>query len=153
MLFRSGGRVYSGRLALLVEAGPGSERRQLSAGFEYTALPESGRLSLDGPLGARLAEARWDPQGVTLTDSQGEQRFDSLLALSQQVLGEALPLDALGDWLAGHPWPGAATTTTDTGFRQGDWDVDTQALAERGVLLVQRQSPAPAVRLRILLDR
>lgn len=145
--------VMSGRLLLRVGPGDAPPQRSLAAGFEFQGDARGGRLALDGPLGARLAEARWGETGVTLTDAAGERRYDSLMALALDLLGEPLPLEALGDWLFGRPWPGIAAEPEARGFRQADWLVDTRGLADQGLLLATREQPAPVLLLRVVLDR
>ena len=43
--------------------------------------------------------------------------------LSREALGEALPLAAWPDWLAGRPWGGAPHRATEGGFEQLGWQV------------------------------
>lgn len=143
----------SGRLLLRVGPADAPPLRSVAAGFEYQGDARAGRLALDGPLGARLAEARWGDTGVVLTDAAGERRYDSLSALAAELLGEPLPLQALGDWLLGQPWPDAPAEPTAQGFAQAGWQVDTRALAAQGLLLATRDTPAPALLLRVVLDR
>lgn len=145
--------ALSGRLQLRIGPAEAPPLRSLVAGFDYQGDAREGRLALDGPLGARLAEARWSAAGVSLLDASGERRYDSLSALALDLLGEPLPLEALGDWLRGRPWAGAAAQPVATGFVQAGWLVDTRALAEQGLLLATREQPAPALLLRIVLDR
>lgn len=144
---------HSGRLLLRVGPADAPPLRSVAAGFEYQGNARAGRLALDGPLGARLAEARWGDTGVVLTDASGDRRYDSLSALAAELLGEPLPLQALGDWLLGQPWPEAPAEPTAVGFLQAGWQVDTHALADQGLLLATRDTPAPALLLRIVLDR
>lgn len=143
----------SGRLLLRVGAAEAPPQRSLAARFDYQGDAREGRLALDGPLGARLAEARWSAAGVSLVDAAGERRYDTLGALALDLLGEPLPLEALGDWLLGRPWPGAPAEPAASGFTQAGWQVDTHALADQGLLLATREQPAPSLLLRIVLDR
>lgn len=145
------GEVLSGRLAVRVESQP---VRAVSSGFELAGNDREGWLRLNGPLGATVAQARWDGQGVTLITSDGERQFADLGALSRGALGEELPLQALPDWLRGRPWPGATSSSRsgpDPGFEQLGWTVDLKAF-DRGALVASRSSP-PAATLRVLLER
>lgn len=137
----------SGRLSVRIESSP---VQNVSAGFELRGDDSSGELRLNSPLGTRLAAARWSPDSVVLADSQGEQRYANLDDLSRRALGEALPLAALPDWLAGRPWPGAPHHLNPAGFEQLGWQVSLTRRAE-GFIEASRAAP-PAVMLRVKLD-
>jgi outer membrane lipoprotein LolB len=140
----------SGRLSLRIDAiGTTPARREASA-FDLRGSAERGELRLNSPLGLQIAAARWAPGLAVLTTSEGERRFDSLDDLSRAALGEALPLAALPDWLAGRPWSGAGHLALDDGFEQAGWRV---VLARRteGWIEARRESP-PAVTVRVRLD-
>jgi outer membrane lipoprotein LolB len=100
--------------------------QSFSAGFELSGHPDRGQLLLNSPLGTAVASARWT--------------YPSMEELLIQTTGAALPLAALFDWLGGVPTPVAG------------WLTDLSGLSE-GRLLARRESPGPAVELRILLDR
>ena len=70
----------------------------------------------------------------------GHRAADPTGSVAPQATGAALPLPALFDWLTGinTPVPG--------------WLTDLSGLAE-GRLVARRQTPVPAVELRIALDR
>ena len=140
----------SGRLSLRVDATAAAPAQSLSAGFELQGGAQAGELRLNSPLGTRMVSARWSPGLAVLTTAEGERRFAGLDALSQQALGEALPLAALPDWLAGRPWPQAAHRSTTTGFEQLGWSVDL-GQRDQGRVEAHRLAP-PAVLLRVRLD-
>lgn len=143
----------TGRLSVRIEAHADRAAQSVSAAFELRGDGNGGELRLNSPLGTRVASARWAPGVAVLDQGQGEQGYDSLEALSQQALGEALPLAALPDWLAGRPWPGAPHRTGIdglSGFEQLGWQVDLARRAEGWIEL--RRSTAPAVRVRAKLD-
>jgi outer membrane lipoprotein LolB len=146
--------ALSGRLSLQVDADPPRAAQSLSAGFELSGTAEAGELRLSTPLGTTLAAAAWGPGGARLTTAQGERRFDSLDQLSQEALGEKLPLRALPDWLQGRPWAGAPEPALPLqpgpGFVQLGWTIDL-ARFSGGQVLASRPGP-PGVRLRALLD-
>ena len=137
----------SGRLSVRIDANP---VQNVSAGFELRGNGNSGELRLHSPLGTRLAAARWSPGSAVLADSQGEQRYANLDDLSRRALGEALPLAALPDWLAGRPWPQAPHRLSPSGFEQLGWQVSLTRRAE-GFIEASRAA-APAVMLRVKLD-
>ena len=137
----------SGRLSVRIDTVP---VQNVSANFELRGNGDSGELRLNSPLGTRLAAARWSPGSAVLADGQGEQRYTSLDELSRRALGEALPLAALPDWLAGRPWPAAPHRLNPGGFEQLGWQVGLARRAE-GFIEASRAA-APAVTLRVKLD-
>ncbi|RZT95052.1 lipoprotein insertase outer membrane protein LolB [Rivibacter subsaxonicus] len=145
----------SGRLSLRVER-PGEAPRSMAANFELEGDAQRGRLLLDTPIGTRVAEARWAPDGAWLKSERGTESFADLDALATGTLGEPVPLAALPDWLRGRPWAGApvATGATESLFvqrhGQQDWQVSLLERAAGWVLITR--VPPPAVSLRIKLD-
>lgn len=140
----------SGRLALRVAATGQQAERGLNASFDLTGNAQRGELRLSTLLGPQIAAAIWAPGEVRLTSSDGERHFDSLEALSREVLGEALPLQALPDWLRGRPWPGAAARPGAAAFDQLGWQIDLARLAQGFVTATRAATgDAPAVSLRV----
>lgn len=140
--------TLSGRLALQTE---GPDPQAFSASFRLDGDARRGTLTLDGPLGARVLEARWTPAGAWLKTAEGEQRFANLDALALEMLGEPLPLRALPDWLRGRPWPDVPQRRLEAGrFEQMGWTVDLRRRSE-GRVELDRQRPHPA-RLKVRLD-
>jgi outer membrane lipoprotein LolB len=142
-----------GRLSVLVAATATEAARGMSAAFELRGNGDAGELRLDSPLGMRMASARWAPGLALLGTSDGERRFDNLDDLSRQVLGEAMPLAALPDWLAGRPWPGAPHVAVESGFEQLGWHVQLARLAEGWIEARRDAPPAVVVRARLDSDR
>lgn len=152
-------RSYAGRLAVKVE---GDEARSFTAGFDLQGTDARGQFSLVSPIGLQVGRAVWQPGSVLWQSADGERRFDSLEALAEVMLGEAVPLAALFDWMAGRPWPalpsrplteteGVTGTGAGAGFRQLGWNVQTDRAAD-GVIVAQRRLPAPTLTVRIKLD-
>jgi outer membrane lipoprotein LolB len=118
---------------------PASGRQSLSASFELSGAPDAGELRLFTPLGSTAAVIRWTRQSAAL-DARGETReFDSLDALTQQVLGASVPAPALFAWLGGQDMAAAG------------WQVDLSQFAQ-GLVAAQRASPLPQARLRLVLE-
>ena len=140
----------TGRMSVRVDASPARVAQNLSAAFELRGNGDTGELRLVSPLGTSLAHARWAPSRVRLQTADGERSFDNLDELAREALGEALPLAALPDWLAGRPWPGAVHMPAAEGFEQLGWQVQLTRRAE-GVVEARRAA-APAVLLRVKLD-
>jgi outer membrane lipoprotein LolB len=141
--------ALSGRLAVTVAASAQQPARSVSAGFELRGGPERGQLQLTSPLGTVVAQAHWQPGEVVLQSSDGERRFPTLSALSQEVLGEALPLDALFDWLRGRPWAGAPSVAAGDGFEQLGWQVSLAQWADGTVSARRAAPPEVTVRARV----
>jgi outer membrane lipoprotein LolB len=150
-----GTEALSGRLALRVEALGSEPARAFSAAFDLHGDAQTGTLGLATPLGTRLAEARWSPAEVVLVTPQATRRFADLDALTREVLGESVPIEAWFDWLRGRPWigaPSASSPDVPQGFEQLGWRVDLGRFDE-GAVLATRTSPPPTVVARIRLDR
>ena len=147
--------TIAGRLSVRVEGERGAPDRNVSAAFELAGSAEQGHLDLSTPIGTVLARARWSAHDVLLTTPQGETRYADLQALTRDVLGEALPVAALFDWLRGRPWPGAESQATQApeqaGFRQLGWVVTLAHFAAGSVTAHRAQ--APAVTVRAVVDR
>jgi outer membrane lipoprotein LolB len=128
---------WSGRLSLAVATEP---PQNFYAGFTLEGNARAGQLALTTPLGNALAALRWQPGQAELIQGNQNQTYDSLDDLTARVTGAPLPVPALLDWLRGQ------NTAID------GWQADLSALAQ-GRLSAQRLYPAPAARLRIVLDR
>jgi outer membrane lipoprotein LolB len=148
------GESISGRMALRIDADGVQPPRSFSAAFDLRGNPKAGALGLSTPLGTLLAQARWTQGEVLLMTPQGTRRFPDLEALTREVLGESVPIEAWFDWLRGQPWADAPSTATaqTAGFQQLGWSVDLAGFAD-GAVLVTRPLPLPGVSLRIQLDR
>ena len=149
----TGSESISGRLALRVEAAGSEPARAFSAAFDLRGDAQSGALGLSTPLGGMLAQARWQHGEVVLMTPQGTRRFADLDALTREVLGESVPIEAWFDWLRGRPWRATASapTTNSAGFEQLGWSVDLARFAD-GAVSATRLRPLPAVTVRIQLD-
>ena len=146
--------LLAGRIAVRVEALGEQPARQLAAAFELQGNDRQGEMRLFGPLGTTLGAARWGPEEAWLVrpdgPAQAHTRYPDLAALSREVLGEAMPLQALADWLAGRPWPGAPSEPAPPGFVQLGWRIDLAGMAE-GLVIAMRAAP-PAVTVRVRLE-
>ncbi|GAB4398756.1 MAG: hypothetical protein OHK0048_11000 [Rhodoferax sp.] len=124
-----------------VDADPvsGSPARRTAVDFDLQGSDQAGELRLFTPLGSTAARITWHAQGAMLDDTRTQRGYASLPDLLQDVLGTELPVAALFDWLRGraHEVPG--------------WQVDMTQQAQ-GRLQAQRQTPAPAVQIRMTLD-
>lgn len=146
---------FSGKLSVQVPPQPGQRVAQGGSGsFELTGDAGEGQLMLSTPTGSLLARVVWTPTSVSLEQPREQRSFDSLDALTLDLLGESVPVAALFDWLAGRPWRGAGATTLPApgaGFEQLGWRVETDRLAE-GVLVASQLGGRHAT-LRVRLVR
>lgn len=147
------GESISGRLVVKVDAVGNEPARAFSSTFDLRGDSQSGALGLSTPLGSMLAQARWAPGEVVLMTPQGTRRYADLDALTSDVLGESVPVEAWFDWLRGRPWPAApSTVSAGAGFEQLGWSVDLARYAD-GAVSATRKPPRSGVTVRIQLDR
>lgn len=140
----------SGRLSVQVSG----RKDGGNAAFELLGSPDSGRLELSTPLGSLVARARWSRAEVLLQTPQEERRYEDLDALTREMLGEAVPVAALFDWLRGRPWPKTQSQPLDApaqGFAQLGWQIDLSRFDKDGLIVATRPAE-PAVTLRARLD-
>lgn len=137
----------SGRISVTVAGNVHNRGTGGAASFELFGGPAAGRLELTSPLGALVARAAWHPGVATLQTPDEERRFDDLDALTRELLGEAVPVAALFDWLQGRPWAAAPHQATPAGFEQLGWRIEPRPPA-----LVATRLAEPVVTLRARLD-
>jgi len=142
--------ALTGRLILQIGASQSQPARQWSAGFELRGTARAGELDLISPLGTLVAQARWKPGAAELSQGAERVRFDSLPDLALRLLGEAVPLEALFDWLRGRPEPQTPHQATTTGFLQQGWAIDLTRLTDG--LFIARRTSEPTITLRARLE-
>ncbi len=140
----------SGRLSVQV---PGSSGRASggNAGFELSGNPRAGQLELSTPLGSLVARASWGPEMATLQTPEAERSFADLDALTRELLGEAIPVAALFDWLRGRPWPQVHSEplTEGAGFTQLGWQIDLAQFQDRLIIATRKAEPLVTLRARV----
>lgn len=147
----------TGRFGLVVPAGAGGQPRgqSVNANFELLGDARRGQLEMSTPMGSLVARVSWEPGFAFLRTPEVERSYDDVDALTQELLGEALPVQALFDWLQGRPWSRAPVARSDTqGFEQLGWQVDLRRFGDR-LISARRLSPAsaePLATLRLKLD-
>jgi outer membrane lipoprotein LolB len=157
---RPAGPTYSGRIAVRSDEAPGKEARSMTGQFELTGTALAGQLVVTSPIGTTVARARWGdvydgrPSDIVLEAQGHTLRFNDFEAMTEAALGDAVPLEALFDWLGGRPWPGSpATVDASPGsFDQLGWHVDRSRLAGDGLLSADRPAPPQAIHVRVKLD-
>lgn len=145
----AGSTTLSGKLSVRVDATATTPVRNESGNFELKGTPEAGQLNLSTQLGTVLAQARWAGKQAWLATSQGETAYPDLDTLTQEMLGERLPVAALFDWLRGRPWPSAPSRANDGGFEQLGWTIDLARFNEGWISARRAQAPAVLVRARV----
>lgn len=145
-------QALSGRLSVQVAASARAMAAHFSGGFELRGDAKAGSFDLLSPVGTLVARATWRPGEVQLQAEGRTTRHPSLSELARYALGESVPLEALGDWLRGRPWPQAPHLPLAGRFEQGGWEVDTRRAGE-GFISARRLNPAPEVTLRARVDR
>ena len=147
----------TGKFGLIVPAGPGGQPRgqNVNASFELLGDPRRGQLEMSTPMGSLVARVSWQPGSAWVKTPDGDRAYDDIDALTQELLGEALPVQALFDWLRGRPWPQAPSRAADgTGFQQLGWQVDLRRFGDQ-LISAQRLNPngsEPLATLRLKLD-
>ncbi|WP_077036551.1 outer membrane lipoprotein LolB [Pelomonas sp. KK5] len=139
----------SGRLSVVVAGQAGGRASGGNGAFELTGQPKAGQLELATPLGSLVARAIWRDGDVRLQTPEDERRYQDLDALTREMLGEAIPVAALFDWLQGRPWPQAATTPAEGGFEQLGWRIDLSRFGEGLIVATRRAEPAVTLKARI----
>ncbi len=147
--------ALQGQLSIKLQAFQGLEAKGLSLGFFFNGGPQDGQLDLMTPMGSQVARVHWSDTHAWLQTDQGNRQFSSLGELSQEVLGEPLPLAALMHWVQGQAAPNLppATNILPKSFEQSGWQIDTTDI---GIGRINAQRPASAllrgITVRVRLD-
>ena len=92
--------VWEGRLSVQVA---GDAPQRISADFFLEGTARRASLTLNSPLGTRMARMQWDATSATLESGDQKRSFDSVDAMTSHSLGSALPMQAIFAWLHGRP--------------------------------------------------
>lgn len=95
---------YLGKLNLQIiahqsENTTSQDRKSFNLDFELTGRAKQGQLDLMGPLGAQLAQIKWNANSASLRQGKKELNSENLNALLYQALGAEFPVQALFSWL------------------------------------------------------
>ena len=149
----------SGRFAVNVtEAGKAPEAVQ--GGFSWRDTGEDLRLDLVNPLGTTLARVRVSESGAILERSDGTtETAPTADALVAQVMGVALPVANLRDWLQGRPGTSGASIERDaegrpTSFTEGGWQLRLSRYDAQGpgLLRADRRDGGRQISVRLAID-
>jgi len=104
------------------------ETRSYSGRISWTYRPNASELLLSSPFGQGLAEIVTDADGARLTGSDGRIRTaPDAETLTREVLGYALPLKQLADWVRGRTPPGGGHFDAHgrvLSLQQDGWQID-----------------------------
>ena len=92
--------VWEGRLSVQVAGEP---PQRISADFFLEGTARRASLTLNSPLGTRMARMQWDATLATLELGDQKRSFESVDAMTTHTLGSALPMQAFFAWLHGRP--------------------------------------------------
>jgi len=160
----AGSLSYSGRFSVQVT---GDDRHDnLSGRFALTVDRAEVTLDLSTPLGTTMARIQSRADGARLTvpyrNGVRTESGPDPEGLSQRVLGWALPVSGIRDWIEGRPAPGRPyQISADEGggslLEQDGWTIRLDPRGPDGrIRRLQLDHPqdgdAPAVSLRVVLD-
>lgn len=132
---------FSGRLSLRVHQPSTGATDGGTLLFEFEGTPQEGVLVLNTVIGTAVANARWNPQGAEIVTPRGRQTGQSLDEVATALLGQALPLAAILQWVRAEPWPLAPHERNAEGFDQLGWSVSLQSWHERVVTARKHAQP------------
>ena len=156
----AGAYTRVGRFALNVTS-PGTARQAVQGGFVWRDNGRSLRLDLANPLGTILARVDADDDHAVLTRSDGTQTTaDNADALVADVLGSAMPVTGLRDWLHGRQASGQVTDLQRDSegrlehFVEDGWQVRMSRYDEQGprLLRMARQQAGKSIDVRLVID-
>jgi outer membrane lipoprotein LolB len=151
-----GGVNLSGRISIKIEPGlvnGETPPQSLTAQFELEGRPDDGLLSLSTPLGTLMAQARWVGDQAELTGPDGKRKAGSLEHLTNEALGQSIPVGAMMSWLQGRAAsdaPSLPLSEPDLGFEQLGWRINLNRWNDR--LIVATRDGAELVTVRVKLD-
>ncbi len=119
-----------GRIAARIQRGSLKPPEGGTTQFELNGDEQQGSLQLISPLGIRMAQAHWGPNGIELSTLREKRQFSHMDELSQLWFKQHLPMAAFFTWLRGQPWPQASHQRTEQGFEQLGWRISNQLYAQ-----------------------
>ena len=128
--------VWEGRLSVQVT---GDTTQRISADFFLEGTARRASLTLNSPLGTRMARMQWDATSATLELGDQKRSFESVDAMTTHALGSALPMEAFFAWLHGRPdsAPG--------------WELQTLEMLQ-GRIRARSVDRTPAVQIDLVLE-
>lgn len=150
----------TGRFAVNV-ADAAAAPEAVQGGFAWRDTGGDLQIDLVNPLGSTLARVRVGDGRAELEQSDGHvERAPDADALIARVMGTALPVSSLRDWLRGRPGPGAVQSVERdsdgriASFLQDGWRVRMSrhdALGP-GLLRLERRDGTREISVRLAMD-
>ena len=128
--------VWEGRLSIQVA---GDAPQRISADFFLEGTARRASLTLNSPLGIRMARMQWDDTSATLEVGDQKRNFESVDAMTKSSLGSALPMQAFFAWLRGRPEAAPG------------WEIQTLDMVQ-GRIRVRSVDRTPAVQIDLVLE-
>ena len=128
--------AWHGKLSVVLETTP---RQRQRVDFDLYGSANRGELHLLSPLGTTVAQATWAPGKATIRKGNEVAAFDSLDALSREMLEAPLPVAALFGWLKG------------VDASAPGWRVDLCQVGKGRVQAV-REWPQPTAKLNLVFE-
>lgn len=148
--------ALQGQLSIKLEAWQGLPAKGLSLGFFFSGHQDQGLLDLLTPLGTLMAQVGWQADQAWVVDQEGRRDYADLGELSQDTLGEPLPLRSLVHWMQGKPNPQVPHTQGERAgvFEQDGWQIDAREWASQRVEARRTASQQQrAIYIKVYLDR
>ena len=123
-------------MALRVDSTP---PQSFSASFELQGRPEQGHLTLSTALGTTLAKLVWSASGAEMQQGTQVTKRDHVDALMAELIGAAVPMQALFAWIRG-----------ESALVAG-WQTDLTQRTD-GRLTARRFEPLPTAELRLIIE-
>lgn len=130
--------------------------------YDWRHAAATDEFDVATPLGQTLARMRRDAAGVRVErPNEPVVEYRDWGALTQSVLGVAIPVDGLAAWLQGAPLPGGASDVERDGagrplvLRQQGWEIvyAYNDASVRPARLVMRYPGSEVLEVRIVIDR
>lgn len=128
--------VWEGRLSVQVAGDP---PQRISADFFLEGTARRASLTLNSPLGTRMARMQWDATSATLELGDQKRSFESVDAMTTHTLGSALPMQAFFAWLHGRPESAPG------------WELQTLDMLQ-GRIRARSVDRSPAVQIDLVLE-
>jgi len=128
--------VWEGRLSVQVAGDP---PQRISADFFLEGTARRASMTLNSPLGTRLARMQWNDASAVLEVGDEKRSFESVDAMIKSSLGSALPMQAFFAWLHGRPEAAPG------------WEIQTLDMVQ-GRIRARSVDRTPAVQIDLVLE-